>query len=150
MKTEIQVLEKLKAIIITNLGTYFDEEIPLSEISDLNIKIDFPDIDNMRKNNMFYIQPDYETLEELSINSDIANMNIKLFFLCKGAKSEELIKRAFAYYSAFYMMLKNNQTLDGFIDFAKITDMDYYPAVSEIANITAIEVKLELMWSKEF
>jgi hypothetical protein len=48
------------------------------------------------------------------------------------------------------MMLKNNQTLDGFIDFAKITDMDYYPAVSEIANITAIEVKLELLWSKEF
>lgn len=150
MKTEIQVLEKLKAIIITNIGTYFDEDISLSEVSDLNVKIDFPDIDNMRKNNMFYIQPDYETLEQLSINSDIANMNIKLFFLCKGAKSEELIKRVFAYYSAFYIMLKNNQTLDGFIDFAKITDMDYYPAVSEIANITAIEVKLELMWSKEF
>lgn len=63
MKTEIQVLDKLKLIIINQLGTFFDEEVSLSEVNDLNIKIDFPDIDNMRKNNMFYIQPDYETLE---------------------------------------------------------------------------------------
>ncbi len=150
MKTEIQVLEKLKSVIINKLGSFYDEEITLAQITDMNIKIDFPDIDNMRKNNMFYIQPDYETLEELSINSDMATMNIKFFILCKGAKSQELIKRVFAYYSALYGLLKNNQSLDGFIDFIKITDMDYYPAVTEIANISAIEVRMDLMWSKEF
>ena len=150
MKTEIQVLEKLKLILIEKLNSFIEDEFYKFIIDDHNIKIDFPDIDNMRKNNMFYIQPDYETLEELSINSDMAIMNIKFFILCKGAKTEELIKRVFAYYSALYGMLKNNQSLDGFIDFIKITDMDYYPAVSEIANISAIEVRLELMWSKEF
>lgn len=150
MKTEIQVLEKLKLILIEKLNNFIEDEFYKFVIDDHNIKIDFPDIDNMRKNNMFYIQPDYETLEELSINSDMATMNIKFFILCKGVKTEELIKRVFAYYSALYGMLKNNQSLDGFIDFIKITDMDYYPAVSEIANISAIEVRMDLMWSKEF
>lgn len=149
MKTEIQVLDKLKDLIINNLSGYYQENnLPL--IDESCIKVDFPDTDNMRKNTMFYIQPDYETFEQLSLNSDIAKMDVSLFILTKGAKTEELIRRVFAYYTAFYKMLRKDQTLDGFVDYTRITDMDYFPHISEVANISAIEVRMQIEWANEF
>jgi hypothetical protein len=152
MKTEMQVLERFKEILASQIGEHVadgDEE-ELGAITQNNIKIDFPDVDRMRGNTMFFIQPDYENLEQLSMGSDLATMQVTVFLLCKGASSEELVRRVFGYYTAFYILLRRNQTLDGFIDFARITDMDYYPAVTASATITAIEVSLQLQWSKDF
>ncbi len=152
MKTELQVLDRLKETIATQLGEYMDEseEDVLEAITEMHINIDYPDVDRMRKNTMFFIQPDYENLEQLSMGSDLATMQVTLFILCKGASSEKLVRGVFSYYTACYLLLRKNQTLDGFIDFARITDMDYYPAVTASATITAIEVGLQLQWSKDF
>lgn len=152
MKTEIQVLKKLQEIIAFQLDTHVDgqEAENLSSITEGNIIIDFPDVDRMRRNTMFYIQPDYEHLEQISMSSDLATMQVTLFILCKGASNATLIQRVFSYYTACYLLLKTNPTLDGFIDFTQITDMDYYPAVTASKTMTAIEVSLELQWSKDF
>jgi len=152
MITEMQVLERLKAVIATDLvGLQESEEgISIEHFDEKNIEIDFPDVDSMRKNTMFYIQPDYENLEDLSMSSDLATMHVTLFILCKGASSEKLVRRVFGYYTALYVLVRGNQTLDGFIDFARITDMDYYPAVTASATVTAMEISLQLQWSKDF
>ena len=99
---------------------------------------------------MFYIQPDYENIEDLSMSSDLAVMNATVFILCKGASTEKLIRRVFGYYTALYVLLRGNQTLNGFIDFVRVTDMDYYPAVTASATITAIEISVQLQWTKQF
>jgi len=153
MKTEMQVLEHLKTLIATRLSTYVDstdENVTNEAFDEKNVAIDFPDVDTMRKNTMFFIQPDYENLEPLGMASDLATMRVTVFILCKGAASAKLVKRVFAYYTAFYMLMRSNPTLDGFIDNTQITDMDYYPAVTASMTITAIEASVELQWSKDF
>ena len=152
MKTEIQVLERLKDMIVT----YLNENVSIcgsmrpENISQDNIEIDFPDTDNMRKNSMFYIQPDNEEIENLSMSSDLATMNVSICILCKGASSTTLIKKVFGYYSALYTMLRQNQTLDGYIESVNVVSMDYYPAVTASRNMTAIETQLQMQWAKEF
>ncbi|MFA6732782.1 MAG: hypothetical protein WCS07_08595 [Sphaerochaeta sp.] len=153
MKTEMQVLDRLAATIASQIANHFSEDDgggDLGPVGEQNISIDFPDVDSMRKNTMFYIQPDYENLEDLSMSSDLATMHVTLFILCKGASSEKLVRRVFGYYTALYVLVRGNQTLDGFIDFARITDMDYYPAVTASATVTAMEISLQLQWSKDF
>lgn len=150
MKTEMQVLECLRDILARDLSQYLDAENDPGPIDGKNVLIDYPDVDKMPKSTMLYVQPDYENLEELSMGSDLATMHATLFILCKGAPSKILIQRVFALWSAFYVLARSNQTLDGFIDHLRITDMDYYPAVTASATITAIEARMQLQWSKQF
>jgi hypothetical protein len=139
MKTEMQVLERLSEIIVAQLQAHITG-------------IDAEELEPLTKKNvsMFFIQPDYEHLESLSMGSDLAVMQATVFILCKGASNQTLVTRVFGYYTALYILLRQHQTLDGFIDFARITDMDYYPAVTASKTITAIEVSLQLQWSKDF
>jgi len=150
MKTELDVLDQLKRIIAEKLGSYLEEEGDLPSIDEHTILIDFPDVDSMRRQSMIYIQPDYESLEPISVLSDLATMHITLFILCKGAASEKLIRRVFSYYTGLYCLLRSNQSLDGFVDFLSITDMDYYPSVTASSSVSAIEVKINIQWTKDF
>lgn len=152
MITEMQVLERLKAVIATDLiGLQESEEgISIEHFDDKNIEIDFPDVDSMRRPAMLYIQPDYENLEPLGMNSDLATMRATVFLLCKSAPNAILVKRVFALYGALYLLLRGDPTLGGFIEDARITDMDYYPAVTASTTVTAIEASIDLQWSKEF
>jgi hypothetical protein len=152
MITEMQVLERLKATIARDLvGLQEHEEgIPIEQFDEKNIEIDFPDVDSMRRPTMLYIQPDYGNLEPLGMRSDLATMRATVFLLCKGAPNAILVKRVFALYSALYLLVRGDPTLGGLIDDARVTDMDYYPAVTASATITAIEASIDLQWSKEF
>ena len=152
MKTEMQVLERLKAVIATDLVGLqeIEEGISIERFDEKNVEIDFPDVDSMRRPTMLYIQPDYENLEPLGMHSDLATLRATVFILCKGAPNAILVRRTFALYSALYLLVRGDPTLGGFIEDARITDMDYYPAVTASATITAIEANIDLQWSKEF
>ncbi|MFA5674182.1 MAG: hypothetical protein WC912_06940 [Thermovirgaceae bacterium] len=153
MKTEMQVLEQLKATIaarINDCQVSGGEELPIGQIDGKNVEIDFPDVDAMRRNTMFFIQPDYQNLEPLGMASDLATMRATVFILCKGASNAILVRRAFAWYTALYVLMRSDPTLDGFIEDCRITDMDYYPAVTASATVTAIEASVELQWTKDF
>lgn len=144
MTTEMDVLERLQETIIDCLvepETVFDRN---------NVLIDYPDPDSMRKDTMVYIQPDYGNYEELTTASDAATFDATVFFVCKGAPSEKLVKRVFSCFSAFYGMLRSDNTLGGFIDSSRITDMDYYPSLTASRTMTAIEAKVELQWERRF
>jgi len=152
MTTEMQVLERLKAVIATSLVALMEgeAEIALKQFDETNVEIDFPDVDAMRRPTMLYIQPDYGNLEPLGMHSDLATMRATVFILCKGAPNAILVRRTFALYSALYLLVRGDPTLGGFIEDARITDMDYYPAVTASATVTAIEASIDLQWSKEF
>ena len=152
MKSEMQVLERLKAVIAANLVGMIEHEegITIEHFDDKNIAIDFPDVDSMRRPTMLYIQPDYENLEVLGMHSDLATLRATVFILCKGAANATLVRRTFALYGALYLLVRGEPTLGGFIEDARITDMDYYPAVTASATVTAIEASIDLQWSKEF
>lgn len=154
MISELQILNQLKKVIGEQLNEYLtaDEENSglLEEISEANVIIDFPDIDNMPKNTTIYIQPDYEEVEDLSVITDFTRMRLLIYIICKGAKSATLIKKVFGYYTALFMLIRNNQTLDGMVEFSKINSMDYYPSVTASSTMSAIEVGAEINWAKTF
>ncbi len=152
MKTEMQVLEHLKELIATSLVALMEPEaeIAVKQFDEANIEINFPDVDSMRRPVMLYIQPDYENLEPLGMGSDLATMRSTVFILCKGAPNAVLVRRTFALYNALYLLVRGDPTLGGFIEDARITDMDYYPAVTASTTVTAIEASMDLQWSKEF
>ena len=153
MRTEMQVLEHLKATITEKINSFRDtgdRDVPIPGIGEKNIEIDFPDVDSMRCPTMFFIQPDYQNLEPLGMASDLATMRATIFILCKGASNAILVRRVFAWYTALYILMRADPTLDGFIGDSRITDMDYYPAVTASATITAIEASVELQWAKDF
>ncbi len=152
MKTEMQVLERLGEVIASSLTTVMEIEpaIAVKQFDEMNVEIDFPDVDGMRRSTMLYIQPDYENLEPLGMGSDLATMRATVFILCKGAPNSILVRRTFALYNALYLLVRGDPTLGGFIEDARITDMDYYPAVTASATVTAIEASVDLQWSKEF
>jgi hypothetical protein len=152
MMTEMQVLERLKDVIARDLAGFQEQEegISIECFDEKNIEIDFPDVDAMRRPTMLYIQPDYENLEPLGMHSDLATMRATVFLLCKGAPNAILVRRTFALYNALYLLVRGDPTLGGFIEDARITAMDYYPAVTASATVTAIEASIDLQWSKEF
>ena len=152
MKTEMQVLQQLKAVVARSLVDHQETEsgVTVETFDEGNVDIGFPDVDGMRRASMCFIQPDYENLEPLGMHSDLATMRATVFLLCKGASNAILVKRVFALYSALYRLVRGDPTLGGFIEDARITDMDYYPAVTASATMTAIEAGIDLQWSKEF
>lgn len=154
MKTELAVLEQLKKVIAEQLGNYYpqveDYQELLEEITEANVVIGFPELDSMKKNVMFYITPDYEEITDLSVATDFASLNSDIYIMCKGSKNETLIKKVFGYYTALYALIRDNQTLDNFVDFFRINNMDFYPAVTASTTMTAIEANTSIQWAKCF
>lgn len=154
MRTELQVLNQLKKVIAEQLNDYLAEDEDnkdlLEEIDENNVVIGFPELDSMKKNTMFYITPDYEEITDLSMGTDFASMNSDIYIMCKGAKNDVLIKKVFGYYTALYALVRDNQTLDDFVDFTRINNMDFYPAVTASTTMTAIEASTSIQWSKCF
>lgn len=152
MTTEYQVMERLKETIVSGINLYLRRhgDMAIQELNGDNIEIDYPEPDQMRKDTMLYIQPDYGNYEDLSVMTDEATLTVQVFILTKGAPSRILIARAFRYYAALYSLLRNEQNLGGSVESTRITDMDYYPALTASHTMTAIEATVRITWSREF
>ena len=153
MKTEMMVLERLRDRIINHISEHFEADggkADLAILDEKSVVIDFPDVDNMRRDNMVYIEPDYENFEALSLMADQATMKVSVTILCKGAPHTTLIKRVFGYFTALCSLLASDRELDGFVDYTEVTDMDYYPYVTAAKGTCAIEATIRLRWDRIF
>lgn len=149
----MMVMERLREIIISNLPDHFsadDGNADLAPLDDKAVAVDFPDVDNMRKDTCVYIQPDWENFEMMSLSADQATLNLTVTILTKGAANHVLIKRVFGYFTALCSMIHSDRSLDGFVDHTEVTDMDYYPAVTASRTMTAIEATVRIMWDRTF
>lgn len=150
MKDELQVLNQLEKFIADNINTFIDSEEDLEEITSEHVSVDYPDTDNMKKDTMFFIVPDVENFEELTISSDLADFNVTIYLLSKRDKQENLIKKVFAYFSALYRCLKSDATLSSFVDATNLITMEFYPAVEGSKTIVGIEVQVNIQFTKDY
>ena len=148
MKNELTILNALAGVIRHQLNGYLMHN--LSPISERNVTIDFPETDQMPMKTMLYIQPNWANYENLSTESDLSTFGIALFIVCKKDTQENLTKKIYGYFNALYELLRTNISLDGEVDFASITDADFYPAVEGNKNIQAIEVSISVTYTKDF
>ena len=148
MKNELTILNQLKIVIQTQLNSHL--ESGLEEISERNVQIDFPDIDQMPKTIMLYIQPNWSEYEALSTESDSSTFNVAVFIICKKDKQENLTRKIYGYFNALYSLLRSNISLDETVDFTDINDADFYPAVEGNRNVQAIEASVSIRYTKDF
>lgn len=148
MKNELTIMKKLQEVIQTQLNSYLPSTLPT--ISTGNVEIDFPDIDKMPKNVMFYLQPNYADYEPLSTESDSSLFNVSVFIICKKDKQENLTEKVYGYFNALYALLRNNIGLDNTVDFVDVNNADFYPAVEGNANVKATEVGCSVRYTKDF
>lgn len=150
MKTELDVLEALRETIMNGVGKYSAGDNSLSTLTDKSVVIDYPEPEGMNTDTVFFITPDYENFSSLTLGSDSAEFSTKVTIMCKGAKYSTLLRRVFLAFNALYLLLRQNQTLSGFVDSITLESMDYYPTVTESKGVVAIETSLTVMWDKQF
>lgn len=148
MKNELTILNALAGVILRQLSEYLTHD--LAPISERNVVIDFPDTDQMPMKTMLYIQPNWANYENLSTESDLSTFGIAVFIVCKKDTQENLTKKTYGYFNALYELLRTNISLDGEVDFASITDADFYPAVEGNRNVQAIEVSIAVTYTKDY
>lgn len=146
MTTELEILKGLKAVLERDLNEYTTEV----KMDKNNIELAFPDIDNMRKPIMIFIQPNYSDYEELTYSSDQTNFTISLFIVAKRDKPSALQDKIFEVYDAVYRLLKLNNTLDSLVAYMVVQSMDYYPALTGTEDVKGIEVSIQAMFEKDW
>jgi hypothetical protein len=148
MKNELSVLLALQDVIAKKLNDFLPQDF--ASISDKNVLIDFPNVDQMPMKNMFYIQPDYAEFEALTTSSDVSSFRISVFILSKKDTKANLTILNYGYYNALCELLRSNMTLDGTVDFTDINDVTFYPAVEANPNVRGAELSLEIRYTKDY
>lgn len=148
MKNELTVLKALRQTILDHINDYLDSE--LTGITEDNVIIKWPNIDQMRNRVMYYIQPDYVEYEDLATTNDLAYFHVKVFIFCKRGPHRDLIEESYGYYNALNELMRRNMTLDGYVDFVGVNNADFYAAVDANDSITGTEVNLQIQYTKDF
>lgn len=147
MVNELEILHKLRDVIVNNLNNYITYP---EEISSKNVLIEFPDVDLMVKRTMIYLQSNYGEYENLSTESDESSYHVSLFILCKKDNIQSLTEKAFDIYNGLYKLFRTNMTLDNYVDFVDIESFDFYPAIEGNKNVVGIEMLLNIRYCREY
>ena len=147
MKTEMDVLNRLRDTIANYINDYVPEDL---FIEDMQVVVDYPDTDNMPKGTMVYIEPENAEYSTLTMDSDLTVLNATLYILCKKEASNVLLQRVFKYASAISSLIRQHQSLDEYIDFTTINTLEFYPSVDASKTIKAIELSISLQWEKDW
>ena len=148
MKNELSVLLALQDVIAKKLNDFLPQDF--ASISNKNVLIDFPNVDQMPMKIMFYIQPDYAEFEVLTTSSDVSSFRVSVFILSKKDTKANLTILNYGYYNALCELLRSNMTLDGAVDFTDINDVTFYPAVEANPNVRGAELSLKIRYTKDY
>ena len=148
MTSELDIIKGLHDILVRDINSYTSNAV--EGMDDKSIVCDFPDIDNMRKPTMIYLQPNYSDYEPLTYSSDQTAYTMSIFIVAKKASSQVLQEKVFALYDAVYRLLKTNNTLDSIVAWVGVQTMDYYPALTADAGTKGIEVSIQCVFEKDW
>lgn len=149
MTDEMDVMEALRRRIIGHMAAFVREPDVTVALDERSVLIDFPDPDNMARDSVVWITPDWEGIEELSVATDVSTLRLSVYIVCKGAPSATLVRRVFALWSALYLLVDDDRSIGGVAAHTRVTDMDYYPSVAAGRTQVGIEASLEVQWARE-
>ena len=148
MTSEISIIQGLHDILVRDLNDYTSNAV--EGMDDKSIVIDFPEVDNMRKPTMIFLQPNWANYEPLTYQADQTSYTMSVFIVAKKASSTVLQDKVFALYDALYRLLKTNNTLDSLVAWVSVESMDYYPALTADASVKGIEVSVQCVFEKDW
>lgn len=146
MTTELEILQGLSKVLERDLNDY----LSIVKMDKNNIDVAFPDIDNMRKPVMIFLQPNYSDYDALTYTSDQSNFTLSLFIVAKRDKPSVLQDKVFDVYDGVYRLLKKNNTLDSLVGYVVVQSMDYYPQLTGTEDVKGIEVSINAVFEKDW
>lgn len=124
----------------------FSEYLEKAEISKPAYIRDVIDLDKYKGNLTVFFDYASFNFENLSNESQTANLTLDLYFVRRNGTPENLRKDLLNYISKFYAWFYKDRTLNGIVDFGTITELNNYDVASgdKGIKITQVTITLEL------
>ena len=148
MINELNVIDSLRETILKDLNGYLPEDF--SGLTEKQVIIDFPSVDQMPAGTMIYLQPNYADYEALATTNDRTIFNVSVFLLCKRDQKRNLTLKMYGYFNALFECIRRNQDLGGVVDFSHIDNVEFYPAVEANRNVMGAELSVACEYTKDF
>ena len=152
MKDEYTVTKQIRKYVSEHINQYInlDDGLPLEELSDKQILIDSPDVDNMVGKTTIYFEHDNGNLQEDTLLSDTFEMSFIVTILSTRDMQRNLQEKVWGYYSAFYVMARLDQTFGGAVDYSIISNWEFYPLVTAEVGTAGIQFTLSVTFQKDY
>ena len=147
MINELDVTNQLINVIQTHLNEYLIEKYRISKDQ---VVMGAPDVDKAPFPVTIYVEPTYSQIEESTTCSDSIDFRLTIWVLCKRDTQMNLMEKQFVYYNSIYYLLRNNTSLDGFIDETKVIDADFDLAVEANPNVRGSDIQVSISFEKDF
>jgi len=147
MINELDVTNQLIKVIQNHLNEYLIEKY---QISKGQVVMGAPDVDKAPFPVTIYVEPTYSQIEESTTCSDSIDFRLTIWVLCKRDTQMNLMEKQFVYYNSIYYLLRNNTSLDGFIDETKVIDADFDLAVEANPNVRGSDIQVSISFEKDF
>lgn len=148
MTNELSILNRLKAVLQTQLNDYLPEGF--DQIGERNVIIDIPDTDQMPMKTMLYIIPNWADYEALTTDNDACTFNIAVFIVCHKDSHSSLTTKIHTYFDALQSLIHTNTSLDGEVDFSTVDNVELYYLVDGTKNVQAAEASLSVRYTKDY
>ena len=148
MINELDVITGLSDTIKNTVNDYLPEDF--SGITEKQVLIDFPSVDQMPAGVMVYIQPNYAEYETLATTNDRSIFNVSVFLLCKRDQKRNLTLKMYGYFNALFECIRRSMSLGGVVDFTHIDNVEFYPAVEANRNVMGAELSVACEYTKDF
>ncbi len=133
-----------------NISSYiekeFSEYLKEKELSKPLFVKDNIDLDKYKSNLTVFFDFASFNFENLSNESQSANLTLDLYFVRRNGTPEKLRKELLTYISKFYAWFYKDRTLGGLVDFGTIEELNNYDAASgdKGIKISQITIKMQL------
>jgi len=147
MINELDVTKQLVKVIQEHLNECLPEGYAITA---KQVILDFPDVDKMPYSTSIYVYPEYSENVESTTTSDEINFRLLIFVLCKRDTQSNLTEKSFAYYNSLYYLLRNNTTLDNYIQDTKVISVNFYPDIEGNPNVRGSKIEIITNFEKDF
>lgn len=147
MINELGVTNQLISVLQNHLNEYLTKDF---QIDKNQVVMGAPDVDKAPYPVTIYVEPTYSQIDESTTCSDSIDFRLTIWVLCKRDTQMNLMEKQFLYYNSIYYLLRNNTTLDGYIDETKVIDADFDLAVEANPNVRGSDIQLSISFEKDF
>ena len=148
MTNELTVLEALQSVLIANVNQYLAEGY--TQLSSANVLMEYPDVDKMPSDVTVFINGNYAEYEELATINDQSTFVVSVFLIVKRDTQSNLTTKMYTYFNGIYKSIRKSMDLNHTVDFAMITEADFFPAIEANKNVQGVEISLAVHYTKDF
>lgn len=139
----------LKDFLVNDLGSYLsqlaDSDTPLPSFTDKSVIVGTVDIESYKYGQTAFIIPDFQSVADLSLDSEEERTTVEIYMFVRNAKADVLFRQAMRYALAVKKAVKDNWSIDGNFTQASVTAIDYYDDVeSDSKSIRAVKVSMTI------